>query len=212
MRVLGVGLTLKLTASLNCAPQIQDISVETEDNKEKKSAKDALLLWCQMKTAGWVLRFLSWKFLIRLCADCDWLWVQGGGSRGGCRSSLSARWCHYSDMVRWIYDDFFFADILMSTSTTSPPAGGTGWPSTPSSTNTGRAQPAAGAAEGREKPGTRFSEWRNLTFDGNTGFCLIAFLKNRLKWFLEELSTKTNTPTPQQELVGAFTAASFRAH
>ncbi|XP_054482560.1 spectrin family protein isoform X1 [Anoplopoma fimbria] len=46
-------LTLGLIWTIILRFQIQDISVATEDNKEKKSAKDALLLWCQMKTAGY---------------------------------------------------------------------------------------------------------------------------------------------------------------
>ncbi|XP_063736627.1 spectrin beta chain, non-erythrocytic 1-like isoform X1 [Eleginops maclovinus] len=46
-------LTLGLIWTIILRFTIQDISVECEDNKEKRSAKDALLLWCQMKTAGY---------------------------------------------------------------------------------------------------------------------------------------------------------------
>lgn len=45
-------LTLGLIWTIILRFQIQDIIEETE-NSETKSAKDALLLWCQMKTAGY---------------------------------------------------------------------------------------------------------------------------------------------------------------
>jgi len=42
-----------LSVCLCVCEQIQDITVEQVDSSEIKSAKDALLLWCQMKTAGY---------------------------------------------------------------------------------------------------------------------------------------------------------------
>ncbi|XP_057390863.1 spectrin beta chain, non-erythrocytic 4 isoform X2 [Balaenoptera acutorostrata] len=46
-------LTLGLVWTIILRFQIQVIRIETEDNRETRSAKDALLLWCQMKTAGY---------------------------------------------------------------------------------------------------------------------------------------------------------------
>ncbi|XP_065563390.1 spectrin beta chain-like isoform X3 [Artemia franciscana] len=46
-------LTLGLIWTIILRFQIQDIMIEQTDNQETRSAKDALLLWCQMKTAGY---------------------------------------------------------------------------------------------------------------------------------------------------------------
>ncbi|XP_069631765.1 spectrin beta chain, non-erythrocytic 4 [Haliaeetus albicilla] len=46
-------LTLGLIWTIILRFQIQVIKIKTEDNREMLSAKDALLLWCQMKTAGY---------------------------------------------------------------------------------------------------------------------------------------------------------------
>ncbi|CAH1390274.1 unnamed protein product [Nezara viridula] len=59
-------LSLGLIWTIILRFQIQDITIEETDNRETKSAKDALLLWCQMKTAGYhnvnVRNFTtSWK-------------------------------------------------------------------------------------------------------------------------------------------------------
>ncbi|KAL3083302.1 hypothetical protein niasHS_011104 [Heterodera schachtii] len=46
-------LTLGLIWTVILRFQIQDITFEDVDNQETRSAKEALLLWCQMKTAGY---------------------------------------------------------------------------------------------------------------------------------------------------------------
>lgn len=46
-------LSLGLIWTIILRFQIQDITIEETPNQETKSAKDALLLWCQMKTAGY---------------------------------------------------------------------------------------------------------------------------------------------------------------
>uniref|UniRef100_A0A674DG53 Spectrin beta chain n=1 Tax=Salmo trutta TaxID=8032 RepID=A0A674DG53_SALTR len=60
-------LTLGLIWTIILRFQIQDISVETEDNKEKKSAKEALLLWCQMKT---ICEMMS-SFILIISSVCQ---------------------------------------------------------------------------------------------------------------------------------------------
>ena len=71
-RLINELITTELFCELNnltligCRFQIQDITVISEEDQATRSAKDALLLWCQMKTAGYhnvnVRNFTtSWK-------------------------------------------------------------------------------------------------------------------------------------------------------
>ncbi|XP_070506050.1 spectrin beta chain isoform X5 [Chironomus tepperi] len=69
----NAALTLGLIWTIILRFQIQDITIEEVDNRETKSAKDALLLWCQMKTAGYpnvnVRNFTtSWRDGLAFCA------------------------------------------------------------------------------------------------------------------------------------------------